>query len=324
VKEVVKKLVKDENSKEAKPVVVEGKSILKKEEDEKVDVDNDKSKEPAVAAKSDKKEDSDKVEADQSKPSNEETKTADNKASDPVVIDGTSITEAQRAEVKAAAAKLKGELKDVMKVAYLPKNGMYRPIACRKKDERIARANAVKKDKSMFDKVVEEDKVKPPKATTSRETSAKSKKTDNKKEVKPSDTKSTTNVKPEEKAVDAKPKYRTKWQCDFCGKEAEFYDYDEACEHEKICYKNVDWCMIHFDSGKHFKLHKTTEITGNIRKYLNAYYEAEYASTHPGISSINMKNMPSFTAAGLPQQDNTKDCGVYMLENAGKYALVVF
>lgn len=49
---------------------------------------------------------------------------------------------------------------------------------------------------------------------------------------------------------------------------------------------------------------------------MNAYYEAEYASTHPGISSITAKNMPSFTAAGLPQQDNNKDCGVYMLENA--------
>ena len=135
----------------------------------------------------------------------------------------------------------------------------------------------------------------------------------------------------------------TKWACDFCT-EAQFLDYDEACEHEKICEKNIDWCMIHFDSGKHFKLHKTTEITGNIRKYLNAYYEAEYASTHPGMSSITMKNMPSFTATGLPQQDNTKvsqnilcvgnmseflyiyiftntsiilqqDCGVYMLEN---------
>ena len=101
------------------------------------------------------------------------------------------------------------------------------------------------------------------------------------------------------------PTKSTKWQCDFC-KKAEFVDYDEACEHEKICEKNIDWCMIHFDSGKHFKLHKTTEITGNIRKYLNAYYEAEYASTHPGISSITMKNMPSFTATGLPQQDNTK------------------
>jgi len=26
------------------------------------------------------------------------------------------------------------------------------------------------------------------------------------------------------------------------------------------------------------------------------------------------KNMPGF-AASLPQQDNTKDCGIYMLEN---------
>ena len=109
----------------------------------------------------------------------------------------------------------------------------------------------------------------------------------------------------------------TRWMCDFCN-EAIFNDYDKACEHEKTCDKNTDWCIVHFDSGKHFKLHKTTEITGNIRKYLNAYYEAEYASTHPGITSFNTKNMPSFTATGLPQQDNTKDCGVFMLENAEK------
>ncbi|KAL7540582.1 hypothetical protein ACHAXR_010223, partial [Thalassiosira sp. AJA248-18] len=105
-----------------------------------------------------------------------------------------------------------------------------------------------------------------------------------------------------------------KWLCDFC-QEATFLDFNDAVEHEKICEKNIDWCMIHFDSGKHFKLHKTSEITGNIRKYLNAYYEAEYSSTHPGLTSFTTKNMPSFTAA-VPQQDNTKDCGVFMLENA--------
>ena len=120
-----------------------------------------------------------------------------------------------------------------------------------------------------------------------------------------------------EKQSPSKAKPGTKWQCDYC-KEVQFDDFDEAVEHENICTKNfsnTDWCIIHFDSGKHFKLHNTNEITGNIRKYLNAYYEAEYQSTHPGLSSFTMKNMPGFTAA-IPQQDNTKDCGVFMLENS--------
>mmetsp|Transcript_10190 Transcript_10190/g.22059 ORF Transcript_10190/g.22059 Transcript_10190/m.22059 type:complete len:967 (+) Transcript_10190:216-3116(+) len=110
-----------------------------------------------------------------------------------------------------------------------------------------------------------------------------------------------------------KPKKILKWQCDFC-KKARFEVYDDAVEHEKRCDANIDWCMIHFDSGKHFKLHKTTEILSNIRKYLNAYYDSEYATSHPNCS-FSVKNMPGFAAA-IPQQDNTKDCGVYMLENA--------
>ena len=30
-----------------------------------------------------------------------------------------------------------------------------------------------------------------------------------------------------------------KWKCDFC-KKAQFWDYYEACEHEKICEKNTN------------------------------------------------------------------------------------
>ena len=102
------------------------------------------------------------------------------------------------------------------------------------------------------------------------------------------------------------------WQCDFCA--AKYTLFDLALEHETTCDENIKWCMAHFDSGKHFNLHKSTEILGNIRQYLNAYYEAEYKSTHPGVA-FTTKTMPGFSAA-VPQQDNVKDCGVYMLEIA--------
>lgn len=112
-------------------------------------------------------------------------------------------------------------------------------------------------------------------------------------------------------AAEAKKDDENQWQCDYCCKKYETFDL--ALEHESICDENIDWCMIHFDSGKHFKLHKSTEILGNIRKYLNAA-AAEYESTHPGVL-FTTKNMPGFSAA-VPQQDNAKDCGVYMLEMA--------
>lgn len=112
-------------------------------------------------------------------------------------------------------------------------------------------------------------------------------------------------------AAEAKKGGEVQWQCDYCEKK---YDtFHLALEHERICDDNIDWCMIHFDSGKHFKLHKSTEVLGNIRKYLNAA-AAEYESTHPGVI-LTTKNMPGFSAA-VPQQDNAKDCGVYMLEMA--------
>jgi hypothetical protein len=117
----------------------------------------------------------------------------------------------------------------------------------------------------------------------------------------------TTNTTPEE----SKP--NPLWACDFC-KSGHYATFDLALEHESMCDENINWCMIHFDSGKHFKLHKSTEILGNIRKYLNAYYEAEYEPTHPGLV-FTTKNMPGFSAT-VPQQDNAKDCGVYMLEMA--------
>lgn len=120
------------------------------------------------------KDDGDEVDANQSKPSNEETK--DN-AADPVVMNGKSLTEEQRAEVKAATSNLKGELASLMKVVQPPKNGMYRPLACRKRDEERAKAEAVKKDiTSKFDKVIKEDEVKPLKVTASGKNRTKDKK----------------------------------------------------------------------------------------------------------------------------------------------------
>ena len=105
---------------------------------------------------------------------------------------------------------------------------------------------------------------------------------------------------------------RPRWKCDFC-KESVFDSHEEACEHEKKCPKNFDFCMLHFDSGKHFKLHNSQTIAGYVRKYLSAYYDSEYEVTHPGVSAFTRNNFPSYTVA-VPQQNNTKDCGVYMLE----------
>lgn len=102
------------------------------------------------------------------------------------------------------------------------------------------------------------------------------------------------------------------WQCCFCP--SQFNSFELALEHESICDENIDWCMIHFDSGKHFKLHKSTEVLGNIRKYLNAA-ASEHESIQPRSVLFTTKNMPGFSAA-VPQQDNAKDCGVYMLEMA--------
>jgi len=103
----------------------------------------------------------------------------------------------------------------------------------------------------------------------------------------------------------------TKWKCDYCNEKV-FATFNDAAAHEKICDKNIDWCMIHFDSGKHFKLHSASTIFKDIRKYLFAFYEGEYIETHPGMPSITHERMPGCSVP-VPVQDNTKDCGVYML-----------
>ena len=119
---------------------------------------------------------------------------------------------------------------------------------------------------------------------------------------------------PEIKAIAKRKPGAKRWRCDFC---STVYDtFVEAEGHEKFCLDHRVACMIHFDSGKSFHLHNMNEIASNIRRYLNAYYEAEYgSSTHTGFRSFTQKNLVAFSAM-IPQQDNTKDCGVYTLENA--------
>lgn len=71
-------------------------------------------------------------------------------------------------------------------------------------------------------------------------------------------------------------------------------------------------CLIHFDSGKHFKLHRSGTIFKHIRKYLAACYEATKTEEFPQCS-ITAKTLPGISPP-IPQQDNAKDCGVYTLE----------
>lgn len=79
-------------------------------------------------------------------------------------------------------------------------------------------------------------------------------------------------------------------------------------------------CMIHLDSGKCFKLHKSATIFTHIRKYLAASYEAAMAQKYPEDSPVvgskmvvHAKSVPGLSPH-VPQQENAKDCGVYMLE----------
>lgn len=71
-------------------------------------------------------------------------------------------------------------------------------------------------------------------------------------------------------------------------------------------------CLIHFDSGRHFKLHRSGTIFKHIRKYLAACYEATKTEEFPQCN-ITAKTLPGISPP-IPQQDNAKDCGVYTLE----------
>ena len=71
-------------------------------------------------------------------------------------------------------------------------------------------------------------------------------------------------------------------------------------------------CLIHFDSGRHFKLHRSGTIFKHIRKYLAACYEATKTEEFPQCN-VTAKTLPGISPP-IPQQDNAKDCGVYTLE----------
>lgn len=89
-------------------------------------------------------------------------------------------------------------------------------------------------------------------------------------------------------------------------------------------------CMLHFDSGKFLRFHRSATIFNVIRRYLSAYFEGmkdqdtkptesvpvELIETEPEEEQqqmFNGKNMPGFSP-NIVQQQNMKDCGVYMLE----------
>lgn len=71
-------------------------------------------------------------------------------------------------------------------------------------------------------------------------------------------------------------------------------------------------CIMHFDSGKHFRLHRSGTIYRHIRKYMTACYEYTKAEDYPDCI-INADTLPGISPP-VPVQTNTKDCGVYMLE----------
>jgi len=72
-------------------------------------------------------------------------------------------------------------------------------------------------------------------------------------------------------------------------------------------------CIIHFDSGKQFRLHRPQVIFAHIRKYLTACYEATTKESCKDSFYFNSKTLPGVSPP-VPVQPNTKDCGVYMLE----------
>jgi hypothetical protein len=93
-------------------------------------------------------------------------------------------------------------------------------------------------------------------------------------------------------------------------------DVDESmesqCPTDDTMSSGLAPCIIHFDSGKRFKSHSASVLFKNIRKYIQACYEATKAEQYPG-RVVDGTSIPGLTP-DLPQQENAEDCGVYMLE----------
>ena len=68
--------------------------------------------------------------------------------------------------------------------------------------------------------------------------------------------------------------------------------------------------LLHLDSGKHFRLHLSATIFGRIRKYLLWRMTDGSSTPQPPPLPKKLQGM----SPPVPVQNNTTDCGVYMLE----------
>ena len=87
-------------------------------------------------------------------------------------------------------------------------------------------------------------------------------------------------------------------------------------------------CILNFDSGKQFRLHRSQTVNSVLRKYLNAYFENFTCNQYDSDLRRNVEYKDRISAANLPcisvkcpQQMNLSDCGIYMLDMIEKILL---